>query len=181
MVAVRARVAEARVRDGQAILWADAGAGERLVITIAPPVVGPRAKELADMYRGREVRAVGTVSDLGGALELLIGDPAKIRLADATRESGLGSPVAAVSAVTTGVPARSAATEVAAATAPACGAARRAWRRAADAARAPVRDLLGCLGGDRPLCTPAATRARLAMAEVAASEERLRWACGEGS
>ena len=206
LVAVRAKIGLARVSQGQAFLEPEDEPEGGLVIAIAPPVIGPSAQELADMYRGQEVRAVGTISDLGGDLELLIGDPGRIRLADVSPAVEEAAPAAtptreAAPTVTRtkevaadATPAEEAALAVAAAAPPspagepptagpdpACEAARRAWRQAANEARGPLRELLACLERGAPRCTPVAARARVALAEVAASEERVRWVCGAGS
>lgn len=207
LVVVRTRIGEARVEHGQAVLE-PSGEGEGgLTIAIAPPIVGPSARELAAKYDGRDVRAIGTISDLGGDLELLIGDPSRIRLAEAESDAPgppagtatkrdvdaapAPTPTPAPKAVTpvpappivAPAPTPAAPTKTAADSAAeeACARARQAWRRAADDARAPLRELLTCLGEGEPRCRDAAARARIALAEVAASEERVRWVCGGGS
>lgn len=200
LVVVRTRIASARVAKGQALLEPEGVEPGRFVISIAPPVIGPTARDLAAEYDGQEVRAVGYISDLGNDLELLIGDPDRIRLADVSdampAESASsnatvapeGSVVESASATAAAADperaAASAATVPVAAAAtpdPACENARRAWRIAASDARAPLRELLECLDAGEPRCKNAAARARVALAEVAASEERLRWVCGGGS
>lgn len=215
LVVVRTKIASARVERGQAVLEPEGDDPGGFVIAIAPPVVGPTARELATKYEGQEVRAVGYISDLGNDLELLIGDPGRIRLADAEDERDTaavaaapaepdrpepGAPPAAEPVAPARVPAPVAAAPVAAAPAPAaaaarsptpepspkgpdpaCENARRAWKIAAADAKAPLAELLGCLDDGEPRCKDAAARARVALAEVAASEERLRWVCGGGS
>lgn len=206
LVVVRTKIASARVERGQAVLQPEGIEPGGFVISIAPPVVGPTARELAAEYDGQDVRAVGYVSDLGNDLELLIGDPGRIRLANASDVE----PVSAAAAPKTPTkitppaaepePARAAAEEpappvapepaapvVAAAAVPAaptpdpaCENARRAWAIAAADAKAPLRELLDCLDEGEPRCKDAAARARVALAEVAASEERLSWVCGGG-
>ena len=211
LVAVQTRIASASVQGGQAVLRPVDDAGG-FVIAIAPALIGPTAQELVETYDGQEVRAVGYVSDLGGDLELLIGDPARIRVwspdaeprpqtAAAEKSSQTGpapteaasekpvpqagaqtpkaasaQPVSGGGAVAAGsVSATSAArTEPA----PACVRAREVWRMAARDARVPLRELLDCLDAGAPRCKDAAARARIALGEVAASEERLRWVCG---
>ncbi|MDG2305384.1 MAG: hypothetical protein P8R42_12200 [Candidatus Binatia bacterium] len=202
LVVVQTKIAGARVERGQAVLKPEGVPSGGLVIVIAPPVVGPRATELAAKYDGQEVRAVGYISDLGNDLELLIGDPGRIRLA--TDDDAAPAAPAAAGAASERTASAQAAPVVAAAPSassppaavaapvaavpipaptpdPACVSARAAWQIASQDAQAPLRELLACLGEGEPRCTDAAARARIAMAEVAASEERLRWVCGAGS
>jgi hypothetical protein len=61
-----------------------------------------------------------------------------------------------------------------------CTRAKDSWSAAARAARAPLERLQRCLAEARPPCAAHAAELRSALAEVAASEERLRWICGEG-
>ena len=226
LVTLETTVAAARVQRGQVILQPQGQGPEGLSVVIAPPLLGPSASELAEKYRGQEILAIGSVSNFGGRLEMLIGDPDRVRLAGdrspakhaievdvppgqqavfvvdeypaaaaspptparvpggaAVGGAVVAAPVAAPVAVpvATPRPADSSATDAARQSAEAdraCAAARRAWREAAATARAPMEELLACFDRGEPRCTPTATRARIALAEVAASEERLRWVCG---
>lgn len=211
LVAVQTRIASASVQGGQAVLRPADDAGG-FVIAIAPALIGPTAQELVETYDGQEVRAVGYVSDLGGDLELLIGDPERIRVWSPDAEPQRNATAGAKSSQTASEPPKAAspksvpaagvqapqaasaravsaagavATESAAATPPAstepdpaCVRAREVWRMAARDARRPLRELLDCLDAGAPRCKDAAARARIALGEVAASEERLRWVCG---
>ncbi len=197
LVIVRTQIRAARVERGQAVLEPVGTEPGGFVIAIAPPVVGPTARDLVAKYDGQDVRAVGYISDLGNDLELLIGDPGRIRLADEPDGTVASEPAPALAAAPTaplgappaeekpaaGGPAApvAAAAPLAPKADPACENARHAWKIAAEDAKAPLRELLGCLGDGEPRCKDAAARARIALAEVAASEERLRWVCGEGS
>jgi len=266
LVTVETTVASARVADGEAVL---VPAGEDpdggLVIAIAPPLIGPSAVDLVSRFAGQRVRAIGRVSDLGGRLEILVGDPRRVQVVDATgavvRPAVPAAPIpppvapqpvapapaaappaaaapppsapaplraapaaasaapapapAAASAAPAPAPAAASAApapapaaapaapapapaEAPAAPAPApareatppsppsqdeesrraCESARRAWQEAAAAAKAPLAELQTCLATGDPPCTRESARARIAMAEVAASEERVRWLCG---
>jgi hypothetical protein len=74
-------VASAEVRDGRAVLVLDDRSGAEFPVVIAPPLIGPRPAELVERFRGREVEAQGRIDDLGGPLEMLVGDPEQVRLA----------------------------------------------------------------------------------------------------
>jgi hypothetical protein len=77
-------VESAEASEGRAVLMLDDRSGERIPIVIAPPLIGPRPTEIAERFRGREVEARGRIDDLGGATEMLIGDPEQVRVLDGT-------------------------------------------------------------------------------------------------
>ncbi len=203
LVAVETGVVSARMDRGRAVLVPRGQEEGGLTIVIAPPVVGPSARELVELYAGQEVRAVGYISDLGDDLELLIGDPDRIRIlgggvaavasssaggsgGGAAGDAAPAAPEAPPSAVAGGGAAsRAPAVPVVPAdppsgehSDPACAAAERAWQQAADAARGPLDELQRCLAGGMPGCASAASRVRAALGEIAAAEERVRWVCG---
>jgi hypothetical protein len=232
-VSVRATIASARIQSGNVLLEPAAGTPDGLVIEIVPPLVGPGADQLVARYAGQRVVATGRISDFGGRLEMLVGDPGRVRID--TSEEGVpavesssvtpaavavpGTPAAvaapaepdavavpgtpaAVAAPGTpaavaapGTPAAVAApgtpAAVAAPAAPAavaapgtseaeCSDARLRLEGARSRARPFLETMLACLEEGSPNCTGADDRARLALADLAAAEERLRWVCGEG-
>jgi hypothetical protein len=216
-VSVRATIASARIQSGNVLLEPAAGTPDGLVIEIAPPLVGPGADQLVARYAGQRVVATGRISDFGGRLEMLVGDPGRVRID--TSEEGVpavesssvtpaavavpGTPAAvaapaepdAVAAPGTpaavaapGTPAAVAApaapAAVAAPAAPAAvaapGTSEAECSDARSRARPVLETMLACLEEGSPNCTGADDRARLALADLAAAEERLRWVCGEG-
>jgi len=84
-------VESAEAREGRAVLMLDDRSGERIPIVIAPPLIGPRPTEIAERFRGREVEARGRIDDLGGATEMLIGDPEQVRVLDGTEVAAAAS------------------------------------------------------------------------------------------
>lgn len=82
VVRVAGTVATAEASEGRTVLTLAGTPESDFRIVIAPPLIGPRPVELAAQYRGREIEAEGKVDDLGGPLEMLIGDPQSIRLTD---------------------------------------------------------------------------------------------------
>jgi len=203
-------VESAEAREGRAVLMLDDRSGERIPIVIAPPLIGPRPTEIAERFRGREVEARGRIDDLGGATEMLIGDPEQVRVLDGTEVAAAApaprqeavaraappaappagaAPAAAAPAIAApaaAAPAAAApaiAAPAAAATSDseaACTRARSAWQAAAAAARAPLGRLDRCLATRKPPCRREADALREALAEVAAAEERVAWLCSRG-
>jgi hypothetical protein len=98
-VRVVGTVGAAEAREGRAVLVLDDGGGAALHVVIAPPLIGPKPVELAERFRGREIEARGTIDDLGGRVELLVGDPERVRVVDAAAVA----PVARDEARTTSV------------------------------------------------------------------------------
>ena len=188
-------VESAEAREGRAVLMLDDRSGERIPIVIAPPLIGPRPTEIAERFRGREVEARGRIDDLGGATEMLIGDPGQVRVLDGT-EVAAAAPAPRQEAVARAAPpaappagaapaaaAPAIAAPAAAATSDseaACTRARSAWQAAAAAARAPLGRLDRCLATRKPPCRREADALREALAEVAAAEERVAWLCSRG-
>lgn len=225
-VSVRATIASARIQSGNVLLEPVASAPGGLVIEIAPPLVGPGADQLVARYAGQRVVATGRISDFGGRLEMLVGDPGRVRIdtseegvpaVDSSRD--VAAPPAAIpvtaphsqdDAGTTGAVAAPPAPEAVAAspapeavTAPGtpeavaasgtpeavgvpgtseaeCSDARLRLEGARSRARPFLETMLACLEAGSTNCTSADDRARLALADLAAAEERLRWVCGEG-
>jgi hypothetical protein len=81
VVRVSGAVVSAKADEGRAVLELEGRSGGELRVVIAPPLIGPRPAELVERFRGREVEAEGTIDDLGG-LEMLVGDPEKVRVLD---------------------------------------------------------------------------------------------------
>jgi hypothetical protein len=205
-VSVRATIASARIQSGNVLLEPAAGTPDGLVIEIVPPLVGPGADQLVARYAGQRVVATGRISDFGGRLEMLVGDPGRVRID--TSEEGVpaveSSSVTPAAVAVPGTPAAVAApaepdavavpgtpAAVAAPGTPAavaapgtseaeCSDARLRLEGARSRARPFLETMLACLEEGSPNCTGADDRARLALADLAAAEERLRWVCGEG-
>jgi hypothetical protein len=193
VVAIDTRIASARVDGGKAMLVPASSADGGLEVVIAPPLTGPSAAELAAKYNGQDVRAIGRVTNLGGRLELLIGDPSRIEVVGAAPAAAAAPAVAARPTTTPAkgaTPAAAPETASAPRQAPAsvtrvaqsegdgaCAAARDAWRKASLAAKPAVDQLSACLAAGRPPCSSEMSKLRVALAEVAASEERLQWVC----
>ena len=216
-VSVRATIASARIQSGNILLEPVASTPGGLVIEIVPPLVGPGADQLVARYAGQRVVATGRISDFGGRLEMLVGDPGRVRID--TSEEGVpavdlspdvAAPPAAIRVTaphsqddsgTTGAVAAPGTLEavaapgtseaVAAPPAPEavaapgtpeaeCSDARLRLEGARSRARPFLEAMLACLETGSANCTSADDRARLALADLAAAEERLRWVCGEG-
>lgn len=192
-VSVRAVIASTRIESGNVLLEPAGSTPGGLVIEIVPPLVGPGADQLAARYEGQRVVATGRISDFGGKLELLVGDPARVRLdpsgvagssAGAARDVGTASAGAGSKAGPESGNRAGTTTEVAAsgtAAEPAeCADARLRLEEASKRARPVLASMLGCLESGRVDCTGADGEARRALADLAAAEERLRWVCGDG-
>jgi hypothetical protein len=244
VVRVAGTVATAAATEGRTVLTLAGTPEDHFRIVIAPPLIGPRPVELAARFRGRDIEAEGKIDDIGGPLEMLVGDPESIRVTDADAtaadvpaaapanvaaarprrveaaaraEPPLAAPPAPPSAAASAPEPRSRAiveepeaepieepaaleesseeapalaaaapeppppadTE-AASTAAACERARQSWRAAASAARPALARLDRCLAAAEAPCRTEAEALRRALAEVAASEERLGWLCTGG-
>ena len=282
---VETRIGETSASAGRVYLMPDDPEVQNFRIVFVPPLTGETSTEIADYYRGRQVRAIGRVQEFNGKLEIFITDSGRLQTvepraaahaADAARReraadeaepraaiapaavpppvdgqtheapsARAAAPPAAVVApapaapaptapVVAPVPAAPAVAEAATAEsrsvetsggeptggAPAvvesaaapeserasaaqagvvsppapsavpvprltpagdarCAAARAEWRDLARAARTPLARLDKCLDHGTPPCAFEEDELRAALAEVAASEERIRWLCRE--
>lgn len=196
-VEVRGRVVAAEATKGRALLELEGDDAGSLRVVIAPPLLGPRPADLVAKLQGEEVVAAGAIDDLGDRLEMLVGDPADVRLASEAASvppelpaelppeptaPARSAPVPREAPSGRGDAARESAPGAAASAGAesSCDRARARWRKASEEAQAPLARLQSCLAQTAPSCRREVEAARVAMAEVAAAEERVSWLCPQG-
>lgn len=191
-VRIRGTVVAAEASSGRALLDVAARGGAPLRVVIAPPLLGLQPAEIVARLRGREVVAEGQIEDFGARIEMLVGDPEAVRIVSEGADPAVmaSAPPAVVSGGAESRPqpepptreparepvphlTRDAGTDAAAA----CERARESWRRASEAARAPLTELQRCLREGRPPCHREGLAVREVLAELAAAEERMAWLC----
>ncbi|HYC22466.1 MAG TPA: hypothetical protein VEI94_07180, partial [Candidatus Bathyarchaeia archaeon] len=79
VVMVETRIGETSASAGRVYLVPDDPEVQNFRIVFVPPLTGETSTEIADYYRGRQVRAIGRVQEFNGKLEIFITDSGRLQ------------------------------------------------------------------------------------------------------
>ena len=89
LVTLQASTGEGTAQEGRIVFPVTAAGGSPVRIVVVPPLLlAPQAAAFAEEFSHKEVWAIGRVTDLGGPLELLMGDPRRLQLVTHDEEEG---------------------------------------------------------------------------------------------